>query len=321
MIAKRELSAQQVSAYLLGDPNRYTPESFDNVYWSQLLRSAAPGVFAVQQEKDSDAPEESDPSVLLRTDGYTSEGELAEPLESSLLHDLVYRPAELNDCSLWEIARDYKKATLKSQGGSESSKGKALKFMDEHPQALTHAYFRRTKPIIPVIIGQSFPRKDVEEHRIKYAACVLVLFKPMRRDMDQPLLENGQTLCEALDICLSNLSSDLHVILSNTQQAWQCRDSKDDYSGQRRARQSQLMAEAFERGHVDLHSADRYAQVEYWQMNQLHIGVDGGDDADPPWEQDSPTLSPIHVHLQAAGFYPHSDQNTASGDVLRRSTG
>lgn len=129
--AKRELSGQQVAAYLMGHPNRYTTHGYANVYRTQLLKQAAPGIFAssfvygeieghdeaqedVSTSADAPAPEADidlqDFNVILVRNSVENDGsgdweysELLDRFEVSLLHDLVFRPSALESSGLCSI--------------------------------------------------------------------------------------------------------------------------------------------------------------------------------------------------------------------------
>lgn len=66
-----------------------------------------------------------------------------------------------------------------------------FKFLERHPQVLTHILIQRATNVIPVLIGPQIPRQNCELTQERYCRCILTLFKPWRTFLDLCDLEEN----------------------------------------------------------------------------------------------------------------------------------
>ncbi|KAE9393397.1 hypothetical protein BT96DRAFT_829316, partial [Gymnopus androsaceus JB14] len=217
LIAKRELSSQQVATSLIGEPSYYTNRAFPRFYWSGMLREIA---------RDDD-------SLIFLSNSKSNDTEKSRQSSPSnpLFNDFFFRPLELHEWCAWDIMRKYAKEKLPRTPTQIKT---YLRFQPAHPQYATHCLKEITdseKARIPVLVGYSIPRNDKEDQEIKYIVAMLALFKPWSNNKISPLKPEGETWVSAFKAWDSSTSARTHQkTMSNMQLQYESKDAKVDYS-------------------------------------------------------------------------------------------
>ncbi|KAE9388264.1 hypothetical protein BT96DRAFT_836477, partial [Gymnopus androsaceus JB14] len=220
LIAKRELSSQQVATSLIGEPSYYTNRAFPRFYWSDL---------PAQKQV---SPDEDDSLIFLsNSKSIDAEKNRHSSPSNTLFNDFFFRPLELLEWCAWDIMRKYAKDKLPR---SPTQIKTYLRFQPAHPQYSTHCLKEITdseKARIPVLVGYSIPRNDKEDQEIKYAVAMLALFKPWSNNKLSPLKPEGQTWVSAFKTWDSSTSARAHQkTMRNMQLQYESKDAKVDYS-------------------------------------------------------------------------------------------
>ncbi|THU95183.1 hypothetical protein K435DRAFT_608231, partial [Dendrothele bispora CBS 962.96] len=218
LIAKRELSGQQIASKLIGTPNHYTNRSFPVFYWSEML----------QIEQDS--------FVFLTKKTITCQ-EFQDGVSSSmtnhtsLFNDIFYRPPELSDVCAWDQMCNYSKEECPQ---SKNPIKTYLRFKPGHPQYSTYC-LKKIKDTetsrIPALKGYSIPRSDRGEQEQQYIVAMLALFKPWSTNEQNPLKSSEDSWQDVFDTWkTTNHFQDHKHILENMQLLYETKDAKLDYS-------------------------------------------------------------------------------------------
>jgi hypothetical protein len=116
-------------------------------------------------------------------------------------------------------------------------------FENAHPQALSHINIKRTKPVVPVLIGPAVPRKDRDDTRERYSRAILTLFVPWRSISD--LCNVNQTWEQAFEVRQENIAAESQKIIENIQLFHECRRERDEHL--------QQVIEAVQNENIDHH--------------------------------------------------------------------
>jgi len=115
LLAKQELSAQQVSSFLLGYDAKYTGHSFSNLYWPSF-ESYIRRLEHVENDtiNDDEADVEQPPAIVDdETVSLTLDDNGKLVSRSAQIADYIYRPHQLDGFCLWDyIAQVQKKKKL-----------------------------------------------------------------------------------------------------------------------------------------------------------------------------------------------------------------
>ncbi|KAA1478248.1 hypothetical protein DENSPDRAFT_861822 [Dentipellis sp. KUC8613] len=198
MMARQELSHQQVMSYLVGGGDHYTSHMFQPLHWGSLdafFRAELgeqDSQYVVRGDVDGDVDDEDNPAecitdftsledeqpgggpnitITVNADGVTG---------SSLLLDYRMRGVhpDFEKLSVWEHVAYVQRLTKKTRTRTAADR--------------THVSRLRTRPFVPVILGPTIGRTDREfEERSLFCRAMLILFKPWRRPSD--LKMPGQT--------------------------------------------------------------------------------------------------------------------------------
>lgn len=159
--------------------------------------------------------------------------------------DYQYRSKELDNISLYDYVRLYRKklidandtkylqiqATPQGTDYSVSQRGRPrserYSFEPSHPQASSHLNIKRVKPVIPVLLGPSVPRRDRDDTKERYHRCILALFVPWRSVTD--LCSANETWEKAFGIRRKSITSDSEKIIENIQLFHECRKERDEH--------------------------------------------------------------------------------------------
>jgi Helitron helicase-like domain at N-terminus/PIF1-like helicase len=249
IMARQEMSHQQVMSYLVGGGDFYASHSFRLLRWGDFDRYVAheerellgrddgradylydeDDVSLDQDESDIVGCRESGDDVTLQT----SDTDVS--VKNDVL-DYVYRPdvEEMRMMPLWTYTERYCKlpATqdLARVANRKCNRGKKAgirgRFAStDHPLFDTHLVRLRGKEhaYVPVLLGRALPRPDrSEEERELWCRAMLILFKPWRRLFD--LKEKESSWSRAYD----DFAFDPYCrrIINNMNVENECKDAK-----------------------------------------------------------------------------------------------
>jgi hypothetical protein len=117
--AKAEMGAPMIAMYLLGNPDHYTSHEFIPFYWQSYVQE-------VQRAFDS-KPEQND--VPQKVTVIKRKGKI---VGLSPIHDYVHRPDSLEDVSLYDWVRCYKREKLQKNLKKDASHGGACIDSESH---------------------------------------------------------------------------------------------------------------------------------------------------------------------------------------------
>ena len=122
--AKAEMGAPMIAMYLLGNPDHYTSHEFIPFYWQSYVQEVQRAFNSASGEnlKNNDVPQKV---TVIKKKGKI--------VGLSPIHDYVHRPDSLEDISLYEWVRCYKREKLpkKKQSACHSTSINNLKIDDE----------------------------------------------------------------------------------------------------------------------------------------------------------------------------------------------
>jgi hypothetical protein len=159
--------------------------------------------------------------------------------------DYQCRSAALDTMCLYDYIRFYRKKPmdandqkqLQAQAASKSGEPKDPRrgrppcerecFQPEHPQALSHINIKRTKSVVPVLLGSPIPRRDRDDMRERYCRSILTLFVPWRSVHD--VCDVDQTWEQAFEIRHPNIAPESQKFIENIQLLQECKKDRDDH--------------------------------------------------------------------------------------------
>ncbi|KAI0355616.1 hypothetical protein OH77DRAFT_1362026, partial [Trametes cingulata] len=229
--AKREMGGPAACAHLLGNPDRYTNQSFKTFFWHAYVKEAMRDVACADGRRWVAADVEE--KVLLALNDSKVVG-------LSKIYDYLYRADELEAMSLYEYAcRTYVARRSKAEDETEGSNRPAsyrrvYSLKSAHSLHKTHCIYelKEGKRYVLDFCGSRLPRKDRGDREF-YCATMLVLFAPRGWRRGRDLLGDHRTWSEAFE---SEVFSSEHLqVMRNMNALYECSDARDDYSAQRRA--------------------------------------------------------------------------------------
>lgn len=243
MMARQEISHQQVMSYLVGGGDHYTDHSFRVLYWGGLdrhIRSLSstnldPLPVSLTENDDRDTEDETAvlaPNVVMRLGNRSITA-------SNQILDYTYRPHDpgFSDLCVWDFVSRTEKEQLVESAAIVDPHAPARRGRKPlprggftspcHPQQDTHRLRLRASPLVPVMLGPTLPRPDrSEEEYERWCRSMLILFKPWRVLAD--LKDEGQSWKDAFD---QALFSPFHrQIMSNMNVQNECKDARNTYS-------------------------------------------------------------------------------------------
>lgn len=249
MMARLEISHQQVMSYFVGGGDHYTSHSFRSLFWGDLDRylkkedpdaNSSVVVPALEEGEEPTVEQKSstDPQVVLHL-GKRS------VTASNQMYDYLYRPSdmEFDSLCLWDLVATTEKIPQSEETRRELAvAGKARPrgrkplprgsfSSPEHPQYESHL-LRRRSAVVPVLLGPTIPRADryAAEYEL-WCRAMLILFKPWRSAAD--LKDSGQSWTDAFE--QHTFDARLVSIMHNINVQHECKDARDNYSEMRRA--------------------------------------------------------------------------------------
>ncbi|KAF8809762.1 hypothetical protein BYT27DRAFT_7093748 [Phlegmacium glaucopus] len=256
--AKMEMGSPMACMYLLGNPDHYTNQLFSPFYWQMFVNEArrpwdcklldprSSKSVSINAGNEETGTQLSDKVTILKRNGRV--------VGLSPVHDYIFRPAELENLSLYDWISRYqreKKALRKSKVvhleddsdvGVDSddgfidlqeqqkskryknSKTTLLTFLGDHPLAETHGARKLKKVHIPNFVGQTLPRCD-QGDRDYYCSVMLTFFKPWRTGLD---LKDGDHSWDEIFQSYTFLPRH-NELMKNMNIRYECLDSRDDF--------------------------------------------------------------------------------------------
>jgi hypothetical protein len=164
-----------------------------------------------------------------------SNGDAQLPQEFGNLSLAKVLLSDSDSCSAENSDHDSRSPGNKSKGNRRGRPPNALGPLSHpHPQAKSHNLHLRSKRLVPVPIGPSLPRRDVEPKYEHYCKVMLTLFKPWRDASDLRLPE--QSWAAAFQDFVPHLSTHHLHIIDNMQRLHECKDSRDEHYANRHIR-------------------------------------------------------------------------------------
>jgi hypothetical protein len=100
-------------------------------------------------------------------------------------------------------------------------------FEASHPQASSHLNIKRTKSVVPVLLGPAIPRRDRDDMKERYCRSILTLFVPWRTTVD--LCDIDQTWQQAFEARQGKIAPESHKIIENIQLLHECKKDRDEH--------------------------------------------------------------------------------------------
>lgn len=159
--------------------------------------------------------------------------------------DYQHRSASLDNLCLYDYISLYRKKLMdakdrdqmkthskaKSAEGSDSRRGRPVSeranFRDGHPQSASHINIKRMKPVVPVLLGPSIPRRDRDDTKARYCRSILTLFVPWRSIQDVCGID--QTWEESFQTRQARISPASWKIINNIQLLQECKNDRDEH--------------------------------------------------------------------------------------------
>ncbi|PPQ74557.1 hypothetical protein CVT26_007815 [Gymnopilus dilepis] len=180
MMGRQEISHQQVMSYIVGGGDHYTSEKFASLHLGAFIRSISTSTSNVSSNEiegyDLVTTESRDTTYLTVEDQSVS--------ISNQVYDYIFRPSSepYNSMCLYDFVARTDKTKIRSTGRPAKSSDT---FAAEHPQKDTHRMCKRSKPVIPVIVGPYLPKRQGSvESELLWCRQILLLFKPWREAND-----------------------------------------------------------------------------------------------------------------------------------------
>ncbi|KAJ3486464.1 hypothetical protein NLI96_g4222 [Meripilus lineatus] len=274
-IARQEIGAPMVCAYLLGHPDHYTDANFKPFYWfSHVSPVATAWDFELSQDKDQCDKEK----VVIKN---TPRG--LQPW--SKVHDYLLRPPAFEHYSVYEYLATtvVKKLNAKSRlnlvrcSGKKSKLAESLfpsndlepaspndeehpededediseetdeivessstcyQFEAGHPNRATHAVFKvkQSKRFVLNFVGGSLPRPDHGDKE-RYSLIMLALFKPEGWRDPRSIKSPDESWEKAF--LATSFSDSAQRLMANMNLLHECYDASHDYAAQRRKAQAE----------------------------------------------------------------------------------
>lgn len=246
MMARMEISHQQVMSYLVGGGDHYSSHTFRNLYWGEVDRY----IRKLDQQRDgseaqpSEERDDEDDSPTGGSVPYEPEVVLTLKDKSvtatNQILDYTLRPSssDFSNLSIWDYVSRTERISLTedSQNALPAAKTSGPKrtvrntFHSDHPQHDTHLV-RLRSPLIPVLLGPTISRDRTPEERESWCRAMLILFKPWRSLDD--LRGIGQSWKDAFEHF--EFSEDSARVMQNINVLHECKDARSSYDELRRA--------------------------------------------------------------------------------------
>ena len=260
LASQQELSGVQAATHLLDHGDHYTSHAFANIFLVAIERylqneleqskAALPSSSSSTTASSSNTHltgfvEEEGENTVTIEENFSIERstDLQQAVLINLRIDYQYRSPTLQSVCLYQFVslfhrklftskdRNVTEHSSTSTEGVHQGPGRPLQerhlFMTEHPQATSHGLIKRSKPVVPVLIGPQIPRKDREETQERYSRAIATLFIPWRSVKD--LCDVNQSWCEALSSRQGNITRESQQVIDNIQLLHECKKDRDSH--------------------------------------------------------------------------------------------
>ncbi|CAF3219894.1 unnamed protein product [Rotaria sp. Silwood2] len=252
LASQQELSGVQVASYLMSWPDHYTTHEFANIF-----------LIGIEHYLQATLEEEKVKQQCLVEDTINNENdeenyaEFEEQFTLQLVEsineyvyvngrlDYQYRSKSLDALCLYDYVRLYRKKLidaydkkqLQARTTAETIESTDLRrgrppcervlFEVPHPQVSSHLNIKRTKPVVPVLLGPAIPRRDRDDTKERYYRSILTLFVPWRSVAD--LCSINQTWEQAFEVHEKTITAESHKIIENIQLLHECKKDRDEH--------------------------------------------------------------------------------------------
>lgn len=249
---QKELTGPQVSAYLLGIPDHYTPCRFVTLhldtfeFFLRMEWAKHQGETNDTEEDESNDDDECDLTNTKESESFPIPQSGDKFLAVNLRVDYKFRGPALRNMCLYDYTAAVYKVEIKNRDSSflaEQSTREGAARVDRflfrggetecdetcnhegfHPQHRTHIQIqcKHGKEKLVVLAGRGIPKKGDRDNAERYGLCILALFKPWENVED---LHGGyNSWAEACQAFLDNpsLSPRLRSIISNIELLHRC---------------------------------------------------------------------------------------------------
>ncbi|KAI0083653.1 hypothetical protein BDY19DRAFT_870040, partial [Irpex rosettiformis] len=251
LTAQSEIGAPMAAMYLLNHPDHYTDHKFERFYWKRYINEVRDVCLSPvhdymyrpekykdvclydwirlarkskqlkrQKKKDSESEDE------LNTENTVVYNENDEMSDSDIDID--------SELEIFSEEADIEILDKKNDGKEKNTEYHTFGFfLDDHPQCETHRVrvVEEKDAKIPDFIGGVLPRKD-KGNREEYCLTMLSLFKPWRSGLDlKDIADSWSKTFDSYDF-----SHRQKEIMSNFNLRYECRDARDDFAAQRKAK-------------------------------------------------------------------------------------
>lgn len=256
-----ELTSPQVSSYLLGLSDHYTPckfvsihlETFEHHLIKELTnyRDNNPIINCIIPERPEDEEMAHHSSELHENpdmESFVISSSDNRVMLTNLRVDYQFRGILLHAMCLYDYAATMTKIQLNSRqltmfqnqdaregkrrvdrflfAGGDTPCNEHCNHTNIHPQHGTHIQIHRTKgqERVVMLCGKGIPKRDNQDQKERYGLCILLLFKPWRCVSD--LIENYNSWAEACQAFLDGdtLSIRLRSVINNIELLHRCSD-------------------------------------------------------------------------------------------------
>ncbi|KIJ58691.1 hypothetical protein HYDPIDRAFT_33934 [Hydnomerulius pinastri MD-312] len=262
LMARQELSHQQVMSYLIGGGDHYRSHTFTQLPWRHLDHYVRLNYDEADASATGDGADRDEVVITVDKDEITVQNFILDyslrsedPTFESLS---AWQYAELaHKFSLTRELRREERNQARQVNSDPQSRHHPLgrrpnergRFKTEHPQHGTHIVRLRSVPYVVVPIGSAIPRPDRgPEEREEWCRAMLILFKPWRQPSD--LKDPHTSWSTAFDA--TAFSGDCQRIMANMNVENECKDAGETYDEARReGRVTNPLLESYRSGEID----------------------------------------------------------------------
>jgi Helitron helicase-like domain at N-terminus/PIF1-like helicase len=232
MMARQEMSHQQVMSYLVGGGDHYSSDDFRILYWTPFdsyIRRALEGQNTYEIDNGSANTLDGtqvDPNVVILN---MKPGSISATNQCC---DYIYRctASDFECMCLYDFIGGVDRVSKPVRKSGEVD-CEDIDMIDEysfsnreHPQFYTHTLSLRKSWLIPVILGKKFCRPDGPDSD-NWARSMLILFKPWRGLED--LKADNESWTEAYEIYSDKFEAHHLIIMQNMNVLTECKEARD----------------------------------------------------------------------------------------------
>ncbi|KAI0083065.1 hypothetical protein BDY19DRAFT_871039, partial [Irpex rosettiformis] len=244
LTAQSEIGAPMAAMYLLDHPDHYTDHKFERFYWKRYINEVRDAYITneskykdvclydwIRLARKSKQVKRQNKSKEIPDNEWLYNDQVSDN-ESVLDSDSEYG----DECKHDQILDDSINENSSKSSTNNEKNNKYHKFdffLDDHPQCETHRVriVEEKNAKVPDFIGGILPRKD-KGNREEYCLTMLSLFKPWRSGLELKTVSNSWS--ESFDSHEFSLRQ--YDIMNNFNLRYECRDARDDFAAQRKAK-------------------------------------------------------------------------------------